>query len=62
MRRLPTGNLRNEIFIRLNDEIFDWLRQAAEAKELPVSTLARRIIRQAAQDDLLKKGQENGQD
>jgi hypothetical protein len=60
MRRLPTGNLRNEIFIRLADSDFDWLRQAAEDKELPVSTLARRIIRQAAQQDREQKGQGNG--
>jgi hypothetical protein len=53
---------RNMIFVRLNDEIFDWLRQAAEEKELPVSTLARKLLKQAAQQDLMQKDQKDGQD
>jgi hypothetical protein len=59
MLKAPT-TLRNMIFIRLNDDIFDWLRQAAEDKELPVSTLARKLLKQAAQQDLMQKGQTDG--
>jgi hypothetical protein len=36
---LSTNRLRNEIFARLDDQLYDWLRQSAEAQALPVSVL-----------------------
>jgi hypothetical protein len=59
MLKAPT-TLRNMVFIRLNDELFDWLRERAQTQELPMSVVARRIFKQAAQEDL-KKDRQDGQ-
>jgi hypothetical protein len=59
MLKAPT-NLRNMIFVRLPDDTWEWLRHAADAQELAISTLARKLIKQAAQQDQQQKGRKDG--
>jgi hypothetical protein len=59
--KLDTERLRNEVFARLDDGTYAWFRQYAEAQELSISVLLRRMIQQVQQDALQQKGQGNGQ-
>jgi hypothetical protein len=57
---LKANRLRNEIFARLDDQDYAWFKQYAEAQELSLSVLLRRMIQQVQQEELQRKGQENG--
>jgi hypothetical protein len=59
---LTSHILRNEIFARLDDQLYDWLKEAAARQELALSVLLRRMIQQAADQDRQQKGQTDGQD
>jgi hypothetical protein len=50
--------LRNAVQIRVSDTTLDWLLAAADREKIPPSTLARKLLEQAAGCDLAGKGHE----
>jgi predicted HicB family RNase H-like nuclease len=51
-------NLRNEINLRVDDTLLEWLNTRAEQAKLPTSTYVRQVLTEAASLDLQRR---NGQ-